>query len=345
LRSKALSSLKTALSAFNGFDEDGRTTKVLLHLQHSSEMLLKGALAQTKISVFDKRSRTSLGFKKCINLATEHCNITTDEAGIFRAIDAIRDAEQHWIVTVSEEILYIHTRAFVTAFDSVLKRSLDGDLATFLPTRVLPVGSRLPSDFDTLIDREYGLVAELLAPGRRAQDEARARIRTMLAMESHIADDVEISERDVDRVVKAIKGGKAVVDVFPRLMALQAQTSGTGPTFGIRIDKKAGLPVRLIAGDDPEESGAVREIDLRKRFYMSPSELQRRLDLTGPKATAARRFAGVDNDPTCCHVFQHGSQTFPSFSDKAYSRVKAAIDQHGIDAIWTSRGLQRGRQG
>jgi hypothetical protein len=334
LRQKALASLRTALAAFNSFEEEGRITTVLLHLQHSAEMLIKGALVQKKVPVFDKSKQTSLGFDKCLNLAAANCGLQPDEAGIFRAVDAMRDAAQHWFVEVAEDILYLHARAFVTAFDTVLKRSLDSDLASYLPTRVLPVSTMPAGDFDFLIDREYKLVADLLAPGRRAQDEARARIRTMLAMEGHVAEDVQISEKDIDRVIKAIKGGKVVADVFPRLIALQATTTGVGPAVNIRISKKEGLAVRLVAADDPAEAGAVREIDLRRRFHLTPTDLSTTLGVTMPKATAVRRFVVADADPTCCYVFEHGSQKFPQFSDRALARMREAVVQHGIDHIW-----------
>lgn len=54
LKSKALSSLRRGLSAFNSYEEDGRITVVLLHLQHACEMFLKAALVQARVSVFDK---------------------------------------------------------------------------------------------------------------------------------------------------------------------------------------------------------------------------------------------------------------------------------------------------
>jgi hypothetical protein len=324
------------MTGFNSFGEDGRVTTVLLHLQHASEMLLKAALVQKRVPVFDKEKQMSFGFEKCINLSKMHCGVTEDEAGIFKAVDAMRDAAQHWIVYVSEDILYLHTRALVTAFDSVLKRSLGDDLWSHLPTRVLPVSTSPAGDFDFLIDREYKLVADLLAPGRRAQDEASGRIRTMLAMESHGVDDVAISERDIERVVKAIKGGKTVAEVFPRLMALNAITSGVGPTVKIKIEKKTGAPVRLIASDDPAEAGAVREVDLRKRFPMTATDLAVKSGLTAPKANAVRKWCGVDEDPLSCRVFEHGSMKFPSYSDHALTKMKKAIADHGIDAIWAS---------
>ncbi|MFW8642086.1 hypothetical protein ACOJBO_01645 [Rhizobium beringeri] len=42
-----------------------------------------------------------------------------------RAIDAQRDAAQHWFVYVSEDLLYMQIRALITAFDAYLQRKLD----------------------------------------------------------------------------------------------------------------------------------------------------------------------------------------------------------------------------
>jgi hypothetical protein len=46
LKHKALTSFITAAEAFNSPRDDGRVTKVLLHLQHSFEMLLKVTLVK-----------------------------------------------------------------------------------------------------------------------------------------------------------------------------------------------------------------------------------------------------------------------------------------------------------
>lgn len=48
LKQKALDSLVFTIEAFNSPHEAGRATRVLLHLQHAFEMLLKAALVQTK---------------------------------------------------------------------------------------------------------------------------------------------------------------------------------------------------------------------------------------------------------------------------------------------------------
>ena len=110
LSNKALASLRCGLGAFNSFHEDGRLTTTLLHLQHASEMLLKAALVQKQIRVFDRQKGTSIGFDKCVNLASQvhTCRLNQSDAGTLRAIDSLRDAEQHWFVVVEEELLYLH---------------------------------------------------------------------------------------------------------------------------------------------------------------------------------------------------------------------------------------------
>lgn len=202
MRRKALSSMRAAMGTFNSPVDDGRTTAVLLHLQHAFEMLLKAALVQGRTVVFDRESGRSIGFSRCLHEASSSSRVklTEEEAGALRAVDAMRDGEQHWFTVVDEGLLYLHTRAAVTLFDDLLHRAFEERLANHLPLRVLPVGSEPPQDFQTLIDREYANVAALLKPHRRARAEAEARIRALLALEAHVEPDTRVSVSDVRRV-------------------------------------------------------------------------------------------------------------------------------------------------
>lgn len=327
LKAKALCSLRRAVTAFNACDDDGRTTCVLLHMQHAAEMLLKAILVQRRVKVFDPNKRTSIGFEKCVNLATQHAKLSQEEAGLLRTVDAMRDAEQHWLIVVPEDALYLHARGFITTFDDLLRRTLEDTLADHLPGRVLPISTQLPIGFDLLVDREFNQVRELLRPGKRRRDEARGRIRTLLTMESHVVDGVDVSEADIDRVEKAIRDGKLRGNVFPRLAGLDTQISGAGATISVRFTKKVGegTPVCFIAADDPTEAAAVREVDLQKRFYLSPTQLAKRLQLTTNKSHALRQKLGIDKDPQCMHTFTFGKSTHPMFSDNAFTRMQEAL--------------------
>lgn len=203
LKAKALASLRASVIAFNGLDDDGRVTEVLLRMQHGFEMLMKAALNQGGTTVFDKKTGKSIGLEKAVNLAQSDLKIklTDDEAGLIRTIDAMRDEEQHWYTTVDEGILYMHIRAGVTLFDDLLYRVFHERLGDHVPRRVLPIGAEPPKDFQLLVDEEFERVRTLLRPGRRMGAQARARIRTLLAMEAHADPDTLVSDKDVTRVV------------------------------------------------------------------------------------------------------------------------------------------------
>jgi len=335
LKQKALSSLRRGLLAFNSYDDDGRITTVLLHLQHCCEMLTKAALVQKRINIFDASGRT-FSLEKCANLAKEHCGVTEGEAGLMRAIDSLRNAEQHWFLRIDEDVLYLHARGLVTSVDEILKRSFEDDLAGHLPARVLPVSTLPPNDIDFIVDREFRKIGELLTPGRRARDEARGRIRALLAMESHVTEEVAVSEKDITRIEKAIREGKEAGQVFPRLGTLATTRGGDGINVTVHFTKKQGAPVRFVSGDDTEEAGAIRELDLQRKYHLSATKLSERLGITGPRSTALRWHLGIDDDKDCTHEFVFGKSHFLQFSDNAVRKMKAAIDAEDMGAIWTA---------
>jgi hypothetical protein len=150
LKLKALSSLRSGLTCFNSFVDDGRVTSALLHLQHASEMLLKALLIQGKVDIRNPKTGNTEGLERCIGLAKAQCGLTEDEAGIIRTIDSLRDAAQHWIVFVDEGLLFLYARALVTVIDDVLNRNFRDDLASHLPVRILPVSTNPLGDIDLL---------------------------------------------------------------------------------------------------------------------------------------------------------------------------------------------------
>ena len=335
LKEKALASLQRAAAAFNDFDDVGRTSTVLLHSQHAFEMLLKAALVQRNVKVFDKRDGRSIGFERCVNLSREHLGLSDGEAGTMRAIDALRDDEQHWLTQCSEGLLYMHVRAGVTLFDDVLKRQFADRLTNHWPLRVLPISADPPRDVQVLIDEEYRQIKQLLAPGRRQRPDARARIRSLLAMEAHLAEEVVVSKLDVDRIERAIKKGGKREQVFPRLGELAADVAGDGLLITVRFSKSAGTPVRLVHADDEIEAAAIREVDLQRKFHWSKPSLAEKLGLTAPKCLALRRYLEVEDDDDCRHDFVFGSQIHRRYSDNAYQRMRNALDG-GLDMneVW-----------
>jgi hypothetical protein len=346
LKRKAISSIRAAMRAFNDSVDDGRVTAVLLNLQHSFEMLLKAALVQNKGRVFDPGTGRSIGFERCLHEARvdPQLKLGSEEAGALRAIDALRDDEQHWFTVVDEALLYLHTRAAVTLFDDLLHRAFGERLADHLPNRVLPVGTEPPQAFEILVDREYANIANLLRPGRRASAEARARLRGLLAMEAHVEPDTRVSDTDVRRVVAGVRAGKTREQVFPRLSHVGAAVTGSGVTVQVRFVKKGGLPVRFVGADAPIDASAIRVIDLNTKYHYRPRDLALAVGLTEPRAVALRAHLGVDGDDECRHVFEDFSGQPVHYSDNAFRQMRDAL-RDGIDmkAVWAAhRPARRG---
>lgn len=334
--------MRSAMVAFNGLDEDGRATRVLLHLQHAFEMLLKAALVQDRQFVFDKKTGKSIGFDKCVNLGQpKPIALSQDEKGTLRTIDALRDEEQHGYAVVDEGLPYLYTRAAVTLFDDLLHRVFGERLADHMPLRVLPIGTEVPQELQTLVDREYSNIADLLKPGRRARAEAAARVRALLAMEAQVDPDAEVSDADVRRVSRGIQAGKSRAAVFPRLSDVETSIGGTGLTVEVRFVKTDGVPIRLVQ-DDEEDASAIRLVPLQKKFHWGAFGLGDKLGVSRVKATALRTHLGIDDDPDCVYTFTFGSQKHVRFSDNALTRIREAVaDGVDIEAIWDSHGTVR----
>lgn len=338
LKKKAVSSFKRSTAAFNGADDDGRATTVLLHTQHAFEMLLKAALNQKRVNVFNKATGRSIGFEAVLRQAAQTAGIklTEEEAGTLRAINALRDDEQHWYNDVDEALLYIHLRAAVTLFDDLLQRVFGEHLADQLPRRILPVSTEPPQDFQVLVDSEYTKIAELLKPGRRMGAEARARIRTLLAMEAHTEPDTKVSDKDVTRVENGIREGKKRTQVFPRLGKVGAAISGDGLEVQVRFVKHEGaLPVKFT-NDEEIDAAAIRTVDQQKKYHWTAFGLADALDISRPRATALRTHLGTDDDPNMCHAFTFSKQRHVRFSDQALVQMRAAKNSLDMGIIWAA---------
>ena len=295
LKSKAIASLHRAVNSFDGLDDDGSLTSVLLHAQHAAEMLIKSALQEKNLKIFGPDSGRSVGFKRCVNLAGAHFKLSSEAAGTLRAIGALRDDEQHYLGGDDEGILYVRLRALVTHFDEVLQAQFGESLAEHLPSRMLPISTMPPEGIDVLFDREFTQIQQLSRPNRRRGPETRGKIRTLLAMEAHSTDDVDVSERDVNLVETGIRAGLARDDVFPRLSTLTSVSDGQGVLLKVHSSRKdEGAPVRHIGADDPREAAAIREIDIQRKYPHSKSALAQKLKLNTKKAKELRERLKVD---------------------------------------------------
>jgi Glycine cleavage system P-protein len=266
-----------------------------------------------------------------LNMARQELALTAEVVGTLRAVDAMRDDEQHYLGGVSEAILYVHVRASVTIFDDVLNAVFTERLADLLPTRVLPISTEPPEDLDLLIDSQYRQIAELLQPGRRQRSEARMAIRTLLALEGHVAEQVGVSERDVTRVERDVRAGHARDQVFPRLRGLGTEVQGTGLSVKVRFTRNQDAPpVRFVEANETLQAGAIREVDLQNTYKHGAQALADKLRIGTGRAKALRWHLGIDGDPACRHDFVFDRTTRRRYSDIALEKMRESIDG-GVD--------------
>jgi hypothetical protein len=145
----------------------------------------------------------------------------------------------------------------------------------------------------------------------------------------------------IDRIEKAIKAGTQVNQVFPRLIALASNITGEGPTLRVHFSKREGAPVRYVSGDDPEAAGAIREVDLQKKYHLSPTALSERLGLSPNKCKALREMLGLDNDQSNMMIFEFGSQKHARFSDNALRILQENNQPEIVEAAWQARPKPR----
>lgn len=347
LRSKALASLRRASDAFNSSNDDGRLTSVLLHLQHSFEMLLKAALIQKKQTVVVKKTGYSITFEKCVKLAQEHLGLDDSDAGVIRAIDALRDAEQHYHADVDESILYLYCRASIPIFDEILRSVFDQRLADILPARVLPLTTRPPEDLQLLIDRQYSQIYELLRPGRRHQAEGRAMARALLALGPDSDSNADyISEKDVSAAVRKIQSGVARKDVFPNLEGLAAEaTDGAELLVKVKIVKNDPDAAAFRYAGKDEQATAIREVDSHKVYHWTKRKLAAKLGISAESCCALRWKYEIDSDDDLCRVFTHNSTKYTGYSDRAFVKLRSICAEVDVRAVLREyrahRALQR----
>lgn len=233
----------------------------------------------------------------------------------------------------------MHVRAGVTLFDDLLERVFRERLGSHIPRRVLPIGAEPPKDFQLLVDDEFQRVHDLLKPGRRMGAQAKARIRTLLAMESHSDPDTLVSDKDVSRVVKGVMEGKSREQIFPKLNGVSANVTGEGIDLEVRFAKSGGMPVTFV--QNQVDASAIRVVDLQKKYYLSASELAKKLGVTPPRSTALRRHVGADTDEDMSHTFNLGKMHIVQYSDNAFTAMRSAIDNLNLDNIWTAHAPVR----
>jgi hypothetical protein len=342
LLEKACDALVLSIELFNRPHDRGRVSASLIQLDHGFEMLLKAAILLRGGKIRERRAAETIGFDACVRRSLSDGKLkylTEEQALVLQIINGLRDAAQHHLLDISEGQLYLHIQSGVTLFRDLLKSVFDQELATHLPTRVLPVSTSPPTDLVTLFDSEVAEIKKLLSPGRRRSVEAYARIRPLAILDSTIQGEKgQPSEADLRRTGSHLLSDNSWANVFPGAAAVEIVTDGTGPSLSLRLSKKEGTPILLVAEGTPGASVvAVKRVDELGFYSLGAQQLAGKVGLTMPKALAVVDHIGLRDQSECYKEIKIGKTIFKRYSPKSIDAIKEALRTTSAADIWEQR--------
>lgn len=339
LLNKAIDSLILSIEHFNRPSDCGRTTAVLILLDHAFEMFLKAAIVQRGGRIWPRGANQTIGFDECVRKAYSTRRIkflSNDQVFQIRAINTLRDAAQHYLLDVSEQQLYLHAQSGVTLFRELMLAVFGKDLQTDLPNRVLPLSTAAPSDILALFDTEVSEISRLLQPPHRRRLEAEAKLRALAIVDRAVfGNTAQPSDSDLSELVTALQQGAQWSDVFRGVALLNVEAEGTGPSIDLRITKNEGIPVHLVPeGTEGAVVVGAKRVDELGFYNLSLHQLAEKLGMTAPKTTALVRYLNMQGDSQYCKTFQIGGMRITRYSQLAIHGARQALETTSIDEIW-----------
>lgn len=340
LLGKAVDSLILGVEVFNRPWDRGRVEAVLIHLDHSFEMLLKAAILQEGGRIRERGEPMTIGFDRCVRVGLSDAKVrflTDEDAVILRSINTLRDAAQHHLVDLAEQHLYIHAQAGLTLFRSIMNSVFERDLTLELPARVLPISTTPPVELATLFDAEVQEVRKLLEPGKRQRLEAMAKLRGLAIVNGAIGGATnQPSTADLFKLGTAVTQGKSWNTLFPGVATVRLTSTGTGPTIELHITKNDGIPVHLVREDTATGTPvvAVKRVDDLGYYNLGRDDLAKKVGLNGVMTTAMIWHLKLQNDPDCHKEFTIGKSRFHRYSQTAITRIAETLQKVDQTEVW-----------
>lgn len=348
----AIESLTLSVELFNRPSGLAREHAVIMMLAHAFEMLLKAIIFQQRGTVRDRGDNLSHSLNRCIDICVDDLqSISREERTLLLAVKQDRDCATHDVITMSEEMLWVHMRGGITIFRRLLKDEFSEELTELLPGRVIPVSATPPSDLGALVESEMRSIKEMLQPGKRRTAEAAARLRPFLSLDGSVTGrSDQPTESEVTKAERQLRDGQAWREVFPGLAQLSIGSAYPGQDAQevvLRIGKDAdAVPVRRAA---PGETGALayRGISPFEEFGIKLSEFGNKLGVTRHEGYAIVRHLNLKDDERAYFVKRNksGNVVYQGLSARALELGRRALADPEFDlAAVTAAYNQRNRR-
>jgi hypothetical protein len=343
LAMQAVDSLLLGIEHFNRPSERGRQVSILLMLDHACEMLLKAAILQRSGTIRNPKTGYAHSFDYCLNLATDDGQLkflTEDERRTLRVVNALRDQAQHYLVDVSEQMLYTVAQSTVTLVADLLARLFGRLLCDSVPARVLPVSVIPPRDVNVLMDDEFSQLKKLLKKSATEPTLSEPRLRSMATIDRALnLQEIQVTETELAALAECVQASDDWRNVFKGIANVQLSTDGTGVAMAIHITKKDGIPVHLAQdGETPQATIAVRKVNDTDFYCYSSTAMAKKIGVTGPKTVALIRYLKLQDDPNCFREIKIGKSRFKMYSSNALTKLRETLPDVDLDAVWKQCG-------
>jgi hypothetical protein len=339
LLKKATDSLVLSVDHFNRPWDHGRSEAVLIFLDHSFEMLLKAAIVERGGQIREKGAKNTIGFDHCVRKALTEGSLkflTEDQALNLQIINNYRDAAQHYLLDISEHILYISAQTGLTLFRTILRDVFSKDLAEYFPVRALPISTVPTLDIAELFHSEIEAIRALLQPGKRKRTEALARLRPLSIMEEALEGQNQTpSDEALVKLARSIQRGKEWHEIFPSVASIQITTNGYGPALEMRIEKREGVPIQFVPEGTPNAGViAVKRVTELDFYNLSLTTLCQHVGLSSQKCLAMIWHMKLQNNSDYFKQITIGKMAYKRYSQRAISAIREELLQVSIDEVW-----------
>ena len=343
---KALDSLFLAIDHFNRPHDRGRPEVVLLLMDRAFELLLKATIVHRGGKIHEPSANETLGFDKCIRkcISSEGLKcLSEDDAFTLRSINSLRDAAQHYLVSLSEQNLYMQAQAGLTLFRRILNDVFGQDLKDHFPERVLPVTTQPPQDFAAVIQAEFDDIKKLVKPRSRKRLRAKAKLRTLAIIEgSLLGEHKQPGEAQLNKAVREVAAEKNWTELFPGVASLQLETTGSGLTVSLRITKSRGEPIHLVKdGISDANIVGVKRVDESSYYSLGAQDLARKLNISPPRTYAVIKALKIKDNKEFYKEFKFGRAIHKRYSAKALDYLHGKIPELDLDKVWQDHRPRR----
>lgn len=339
LLDKAINSLLLSVDHFNKASDVGRVEAVLIFLDHSFEMLLKASLVERGTNIREKGEKNTIGFDHCVRKALTEGDVqflSEDQALNLQIINNYRDAAQHYLLDISEQLLYTTAQTGLTLFRIILRDVFNKELADYFPERVLPISTTPAVDIAELFHSETEAIKQLLQPGKRKRTEALARLRPLAIMEEALQGQNQTpSDEELGKLGKSLQQNKEWHEVFPGVASINITTEGYGPSLELRISKKEGIPIQFVPEGTPHAGVLGLKVVNELGFYnLNLTQLGGKVGLTQPKCLAVVWQLGLQSDSDCFKEIRIGKSVYKRYSQKAIGCIQKNLPKLDLDEVW-----------